>query len=311
MLRIPKERSERFMNIKQVETITGITRQNIRFYEKQGLLSPSRNKENDYREYSQEDINTLKWIRVMRMLDMPLEDIRQVLSGDLELGQAASLQQSRLESQMDKLEGAIRFCGILQKNGSLNATDVDDCLSKMGTSDKDGYFHQWKLDYLAACAAEHQRVFTFTPEDAITTPKEFTSALLAYAKQENVELEIIQESMYPLFTIDGIEYTAYRDYHRISGGGFSVPVATVHCEMTHPEEYLPQVPEKRRKGVAVFNAALPGILLYGFILLTMGPGLIRGSDPLWKTVIFLGSIGVLIAVGSYLYWRFHFNEKGT
>lgn len=31
------------MNIGQVEKLTGITKQNIRFYEKQGLLSPSRN----------------------------------------------------------------------------------------------------------------------------------------------------------------------------------------------------------------------------------------------------------------------------
>lgn len=298
------------MNIKQAEAITGITRQNIRFYEKQGLLTPSRNKENDYRDYSQEDIHTLKWIRVMRMLDMPLEEIRQVLSGELELGEAASLQQARLESQLEKLEGAIRFCGTLQKQGDLNTVDVDACLHTMDSAQEGGYFRQWKLDYLAVCAAEHQRVFTFTPEEAITTPQEFTHALLAYAQQEKVDLVITQEGMYPSFTIDGIPYIAYRDYHRLGGGGFSVPVATVHCEMTHPEDYLPPVPEKRRKTIAVLNAALPGLLLYGLILLTMGPGLVHGKDPLWKTVLFLGSIGVLIAIGCYFNWRFHFNEKG-
>lgn len=30
------------MNIKDVETLTGITKQNIRFYEKKGLLTPDR-----------------------------------------------------------------------------------------------------------------------------------------------------------------------------------------------------------------------------------------------------------------------------
>lgn len=298
------------MNIKQAEAITGVTRQNIRFYEKQGLLTPARNKENDYREYSQEDIRALKWIRAMRMLDMPLEDIRQVLSGHLELSQAARHQQTRLESQREKLEGAIRFCGTLQKSGDLNSMDVDDCLAKMGASGEEGYFHQWKLDYLAVCAAEHQRVFTFTPEGSITTPGEFTDALVAYARKEKVDLVITQEGMYPTFTIDGIEYTAYRDYHRLGGSGFSVPVITVHCEMTHPEEYLPPVSEKRRKAIAVFNAVLPGVLLYGFILLTRAPGLIRGKDPLWKTVLFLAGIGVAIAAGCYFNWRFHFNEKG-
>lgn len=295
------------MNIKQAESLTGVARQNIRFYEKQGLLKPARNRENDYREYSQEDIQTLKWIRVMRMLDMPLEEIRMVLSGELELSRAAERQQTRLEDQKEKLEEAIRFCGILQKSEGLNSMDADACLSKMNASDEAGYFQKWKQDYRAACDAEHKRVFTFTPEEAITTPEEFTRALLRFAQQEQVELVVTRESMYPTFTMDGIDYTAYRDYHRVGVGGLSVPVSTVHCEMTDPVDS--QVSPKRRKRTAIFNAAVPGILLYGFILLTRAPGLIHGRDPLWKAILFLAAIGVLIAAGCYFFWRFHFNDK--
>ena len=298
------------MNIKQAEVLTGVTRQNIRFYEKQGLLSPARNKENDYREYSQEDIQTLKWIRAMRMLDMPLENIHQVLCGKMELSQAARLQQERLENQIEKLEGAIRSCGVLQKGGGLGSVDVDACLAQMDAAGEAGYFRQWKLDYLAVCASEAQRVFTFTPEEAITTPREFTDALLQYARQEKLDLVITSESMYPTFTIDGIEYTAYRDYHRVGGRGFSVPVATVHCEMTHPEDYLPPVPEKRRKRMAIFNAMLPGLFLFGIILLRVVPGIIRGEEPLWQDILILAGTGLVIGAGCYFNWRFHFNEKG-
>lgn len=35
------------MNIKQVEKLTGISSQNIRFYEKSGLIHPKRNEEMD------------------------------------------------------------------------------------------------------------------------------------------------------------------------------------------------------------------------------------------------------------------------
>ena len=42
--------------IKEAEKLTGITSQNIRYYERQKLLSPQRNNENAYREYSEEDI---------------------------------------------------------------------------------------------------------------------------------------------------------------------------------------------------------------------------------------------------------------
>lgn len=39
------------MNIKETEKITGISKQNIRFYESNGLLKPKRNQDNNYREY--------------------------------------------------------------------------------------------------------------------------------------------------------------------------------------------------------------------------------------------------------------------
>lgn len=49
------------MQVNEVENALGITRANIRFYEKEGLLNPAR-KENGYREYSDEDIEQLKRI---------------------------------------------------------------------------------------------------------------------------------------------------------------------------------------------------------------------------------------------------------
>ena len=38
------------MNTKQMEELTGITRQNIRYYERQGLLEPARDAGNAYRD---------------------------------------------------------------------------------------------------------------------------------------------------------------------------------------------------------------------------------------------------------------------
>lgn len=47
------------MTIKEVEELTGLTRSNIRFYEKEGLFIPSRNA-NGYREYSQDNVEEIK-----------------------------------------------------------------------------------------------------------------------------------------------------------------------------------------------------------------------------------------------------------
>ena len=74
------------MGIKEAEEATGISRQNIRFYEEQGLLTPRRNSENGYREYGETEIETLRRIKLMRKLGVPIPEIRQMLSGSHTVG---------------------------------------------------------------------------------------------------------------------------------------------------------------------------------------------------------------------------------
>ena len=69
------------MKINEVEALVGITKKNIRFYEEQGLLSPKRNSENSYRDYADEEVQTLQRIKLMRKLGVPIEDIRIMLTG--------------------------------------------------------------------------------------------------------------------------------------------------------------------------------------------------------------------------------------
>lgn len=46
------------MNINEVEVVTGLTRANIRYYEKEGLIEVER-LDNKYRNYSSENIGSL------------------------------------------------------------------------------------------------------------------------------------------------------------------------------------------------------------------------------------------------------------
>ena len=52
------------MNIKQASEQSGVSAPNIRFYEKEGLLTPARRQGNDYRDYTAGDVRTLKLIRM-------------------------------------------------------------------------------------------------------------------------------------------------------------------------------------------------------------------------------------------------------
>ena len=56
------------MKIKDVEERTGLSRSNVRFYEKEKLIEPSRNESNGYRDYSENDVENIKKIAYLRTL---------------------------------------------------------------------------------------------------------------------------------------------------------------------------------------------------------------------------------------------------
>jgi DNA-binding transcriptional MerR regulator len=77
------------MHIKDVEQRTGLSRANIRYYEQEGLVHPARRK-NGYRDYSPDDLEALLRIRLLRRLDVPIEEIRAMQAGKLSLSEALS-----------------------------------------------------------------------------------------------------------------------------------------------------------------------------------------------------------------------------
>lgn len=98
------------MTIKEVEQITGLTRSNIRFYEKEKLISPDRNVSNGYREYSQEDIKTIKKVAYLRTLGISLEDIHRISSKEADLYEVVKAQRQSLEQQLSEVENAKILC---------------------------------------------------------------------------------------------------------------------------------------------------------------------------------------------------------
>ena len=68
------------MTIKEVEELLEIPRATIRFYEKEGLITPNREK-NRYRDYSDEDVEKLKKIVILRKIGMSVEDINDIFDG--------------------------------------------------------------------------------------------------------------------------------------------------------------------------------------------------------------------------------------
>lgn len=61
------------MTIKEVEELSNMTRANIRFYEKEGLITPQRDS-NGYRNYTEQDVDILKRIRRFGRFSRPGRD---------------------------------------------------------------------------------------------------------------------------------------------------------------------------------------------------------------------------------------------
>ena len=127
------------MKINQVEQIVGITKKNIRFYEEQGLLSPGRNRENGYREYSGEDVKILEQIKLMRKLGLPLEEIRAMQCGKSTVADGMRRHLVTVEREQQNLEQSAKFCEMLKDHGGMLADlDAGALLAQMAEMEKGG-----------------------------------------------------------------------------------------------------------------------------------------------------------------------------
>lgn len=124
------------MKIKQVEELVGITSKNIRFYEEQGLLTPER-AENGYREYHEENIKTLKKIKLLRKLGVPVEEIKSVLSKSISLEECLENQMRHLEKERENLNNMQKLSNvILQKKDTVDTINTDEWLDEMEKNGK-------------------------------------------------------------------------------------------------------------------------------------------------------------------------------
>ena len=248
------------MNINELEKMTGVTKQNIRFYEKKELLHPKRNSLNNYREYTQEDVKTLQTIKMLRKLDMPIEDIHQILSEEIPVGLAIQRHLDELMKKRSELESCISICKSLC-HAELKTLDVDKVLLEMNDIEKrGGLFMSIIDDYKQVKKEEAMRSFTFRPDTMVMNPREFTDALLAYADENNLRIFITKEGMYPIFTIDNVEYTAERVIGRFG--------AVVHCRMTRPETIMDKdIPNGKRNIYKFIIGNMLGIILLLYIII--------------------------------------------
>lgn len=112
--------------VNQLSKLAGVSGRTLRYYDQIGLLKPKRVSSSGYRIYGTEEIALLQQILFYRKLEMPLEEIKEIiLAADFDQEKALLLHQQRLEmkkAQLDTLLVTIEKT-LADKRGERQMTD--------------------------------------------------------------------------------------------------------------------------------------------------------------------------------------------
>ena len=121
------------MKIQDLETLTGLDRATIRYYETEGMFRPNR-LENGYRDYSDDDKTLLIRIKLLRQISIPLVKIKELQQGSAVLPDTLSEQIEKLHMQRDGAQRSVQLCELLlSDNVAFEDLDGELYLSRLET----------------------------------------------------------------------------------------------------------------------------------------------------------------------------------
>lgn len=106
------------MTIWEMERKSGLERSNIRFYEKEGLLTPER-RENGYREYTEENLQMLLRIKLLRRLGFSIEAIRSLQQGSTAMEEVLAQRLGAITEERGQLNATEQVCIEMRQDGAV------------------------------------------------------------------------------------------------------------------------------------------------------------------------------------------------
>ncbi|MBM7550053.1 MerR family transcriptional regulator [Peptoniphilus gorbachii] len=133
------------MKRNEVEKITGLRRKAILYYEEKKLISPAI-EENNYRDYSEEDLNRLIKISLYRRLGLNVSEIKNILDTNKnETGKILRDRDYKVELEKvkkDLLERIIMGDDLKEITDELNSLEKEESIYEKLTRIFPGYFGQ-------------------------------------------------------------------------------------------------------------------------------------------------------------------------
>ena len=108
------------MKLKEVCERTGITKRNVHYYIKEGLLVPRKELGNGYYEFSDEDCDRLLMIRSLRNAGFSILQIRSVLKKPSTSGYYINLRLKELKAEIEHANSTIAALSYIQEHLPLH-----------------------------------------------------------------------------------------------------------------------------------------------------------------------------------------------
>lgn len=100
-----------YLTVGEISKVLGISTEMIRFYVREGIITPKQNDGNNYWEYSSDDVMYLSDILFYRDLELPLKDIKRIFDG-LPVERIGDIIEERKRDAIDNIQ---RYQNVLAK----------------------------------------------------------------------------------------------------------------------------------------------------------------------------------------------------
>ena len=128
------------MFINEVENIVKLSKKAIRYYEQEGLIRPKRNDNNDYRLYTEEDINRLKIIKFLRELGVSISELKKLNNHELDLKDCLKKRIANIEAEEENYLKVKNMClEIIEADETYEKIDITKYFQNINILNKEGF----------------------------------------------------------------------------------------------------------------------------------------------------------------------------
>lgn len=116
------------MKTKEVADLIGVSARTLHHYDDIGLISPKRSNDNEYREYTDEDISRLQQILFFKKLGFKLSRIKEIINNpDYDQEEALKMQKEMLIKEKEQLSTMIKTIDLTLQHlkGEIKMSNED------------------------------------------------------------------------------------------------------------------------------------------------------------------------------------------